>query len=59
MEFDNNIPIYIQVIHDIEKDIIGLKQAINIIENIEDDENYKKVIKNKLFKGKCSKECYY
>lgn len=46
-------------IDDIEKDIIGLKQAINIIENIEDDENYKKVIKNKLFKGKCSKECYY
>lgn len=46
-------------IDDIEKDIIGLKQAINIIGNIEDDENYKKVIKNKLFKGKCSKECYY
>lgn len=46
-------------IDDIEKDIIGLKQAINIIGNIEDDENYKKAIKNKLFKGKCSKECYY
>ena len=46
-------------IDDIEKDIIGLKQAINIIGNIEDNENYKKAIKNKLFKGKCSKECYY
>lgn len=46
-------------IDDIEKDIIGLKQAINILGNIDNDENYKKAIKNKLFKGKCSKECYY
>ncbi|MEE0725939.1 MAG: U32 family peptidase, partial [Clostridium saudiense] len=45
-------------IDDMEKDIIGLKKAISMLENI-DYEEFEKDIKDKLFKNGCSGECYY
>ena len=42
-----------------EKDIIGLKKAINMLENNDSEESYEKAIKSKLFNSTCSKECYY
>lgn len=46
-------------IDDMERDIIGLKKAINMIEKSNNDEEYKNNLKNNLFKQGCSKECYY
>ena len=46
-------------IDDMEKDIIGLKKAISMIENINIEEEYEATIKGKLFKGNCSSNCYY
>ncbi len=37
----------------------NLKKAIYILEHMEDETDYEKNIKDNLFKGKCSKECYY
>lgn len=46
-------------IDDMERDIIGLKKAINMIEQSNNDEEYENNLKNNLFKQGCSKECYY
>ncbi len=46
-------------INDMEKDIIGLKMAISVLENINTEEEYENTIKGKLFKKNCSSNCYY
>lgn len=42
-----------------ERDVKNLKKAIAILECIEDYKNYEEEIKDSLFKGGCTKECYY
>lgn len=42
-----------------ERDVKNLKKAISILECIEDYTSYEEKIKDTLFKGVCSKECYY
>lgn len=46
-------------IKNMEKDIQNLKKAISMLNIIEDSDIYEKRIKEKLFKGKCSGQCYY
>lgn len=40
-------------------DIKALKEALDLIEEVDNDSEYKNIIRNNIFKGKCSKECYY
>lgn len=42
-----------------ERDVKNLKKAIDILEHMEDETDYEKNIKDNLFKGRCSNECYY
>lgn len=42
-----------------EKDVRSLKKAISMLDDTEDSESYKKMVKDKLFHGKCSGKCYY
>ena len=42
-----------------EKDIKGLRKALEILEKNEDNFNYEYSIKQELFNNKCSKHCYY
>lgn len=42
-----------------ERDVRNLKKAINMLNNKNCDNYYKESIMEKLFCGKCSKECYY
>ncbi|MGG7146906.1 U32 family peptidase [Clostridium butyricum] len=42
-----------------ERDVKNLKKAIDMLEHMEDETDYEKNIKDNLFKGRCSKECYY
>ncbi|MBW6410132.1 U32 family peptidase [Clostridium weizhouense] len=46
-------------INNMEKDVQNLKKAINMLDNIKDNKVYKESVKDKLFNGKCSGECYY
>ncbi len=42
-----------------ERDIIYLKEALNILKNSNDEKSYKRTLINNLLKKKCSKNCYY
>lgn len=46
-------------IDNIEKDVLNLKKAIKMINVQKSDSEYKKIVMEKLFKSRCSKECYY
>ncbi|GAA0075688.1 hypothetical protein UT300005_00660 [Clostridium sp. CTA-5] len=46
-------------INNMEKDVQNLKKAIDMLDNIQDSNTYEKEVKNKLFSGKCSGQCYY
>lgn len=42
-----------------EKDVMNLKKAINMMDNINSEIKFQENIKDKIIKGKCSGECYY
>lgn len=42
-----------------EKDVQNLKKAISMLDDTENTEVYEKRVKEQLFNGKCSGECYY
>lgn len=46
-------------IDNMEKDVAYLRKAINILENIKNNQDYEKIVRKELFNNKCSKECYY
>ena len=46
-------------IDNMEKDVRKLKQAINMLDSIDDADEYEKYTKNNIFQGKCSGQCYY
>lgn len=46
-------------IKNMERDVENLKKAITMLDDIEDSETYEKRVKDKLFCGKCSGECYH
>jgi collagenase-like PrtC family protease len=46
-------------IKNMEKDVQNLKKALGFLDDIEDSEAYEKRVKDKLFHGKCSGQCYY
>lgn len=46
-------------INNMEKDVQNLKKAIDILKNIEDSDTFEKILKDTLFHGKCSGQCYY
>lgn len=41
------------------RDIKALKEAIDLLEESNSDFEYKGIIRNNIFKGKCSRQCYY
>ena len=44
-------------IDNMEKDVMGLKKALILLNK--NEKNYEEIIKNEIFKGKCSGQCYY
>jgi collagenase-like PrtC family protease len=46
-------------IKNMEKDVQNLKEAIGMLDSFEDGKDYEKEVKDKLFNGKCSCQCYY
>ena len=42
-----------------EKDVQNLRKAIDMLNDIDENENYEKIIKDKLFNVRCSGKCYY
>ncbi|EKQ55508.1 MULTISPECIES: U32 family peptidase [unclassified Clostridium] len=46
-------------IENMEKDVQNLKKAICMLDDFGDSETYEKEVKNKLFNGRCSGQCYY
>lgn len=46
-------------IENMERDVQNLKKAIAMLDNIEDSKSYEKSVRDKLFHGKCSGQCYY
>lgn len=42
-----------------EKDILGLRKSLTLLETSDDCIDYSELVKEALFKGNCSKECYY
>lgn len=42
-----------------EKDVQNLKKAISMLDYTEDSVAYEKIVKDQLFNGRCSGECYY
>lgn len=46
-------------IENMEMDVQNLKKAIAMLDNIEDSKSYEKSVRDKLFHGKCSGQCYY
>ena len=46
-------------IQNMEKDVQNLKKALGILDDIEDSKAYEKRVKEKLFNGHCSGQCYY
>lgn len=46
-------------IENMERDVQNLKKAIGMLDDIEDSKSYEKSVRDKLFHGKCSGQCYY
>lgn len=46
-------------IENMERDVQNLKKAIAMLNSIEDSKSYEKSVRDKLFHGKCSGQCYY
>lgn len=46
-------------IENMVRDIRGLRKAINIVNNIKDNEDVKEKMNKDLFNGKCTGNCYY
>lgn len=46
-------------VDNMKRDVENLRKAINMLEEIEDNNTYKISVKDKLLKGKCSGQCYY
>lgn len=46
-------------INNMVKDVQNLRKAIKMIQAFEDNKAYEKNIKDRLFNGKCSGQCYY
>lgn len=46
-------------IENMKRDVENLKKAIRMIDDIKQDNNYEKRVKEEVFRGKCSGQCYY
>ena len=46
-------------VNNMKRDVHNLKKAIDMLENTQDSAFYEKTVKDKLFNGKCSGQCYY
>lgn len=46
-------------VDNMKRDVENLRKAIDMLEDIEDSNTYEIRVKDKLFKGKCSGQCYY
>ena len=46
-------------VDNMKRDVENLRKAIDMLEDIEDNNTYEISVRDKLFEGKCSGQCYY
>ena len=46
-------------VDNMKRDVENLRKAIDMLEDVEGNNTYEIMVKDRLFKGKCSGQCYY